>query len=111
MTKDPYSIIKSRYVTEKSVVLENLHNATSNRSLARCENPKYVFIVDKRATKPMIAGAVEQIYAEKKVKVVAVNTILVKPKAKQRRRGRPGQTAGFKKAVVTLEAGDSLDAV
>lgn len=106
--KNPYGIIKSRHVTEKSVVLENLHSATSNKSLARCQNPKYVFIVDTRANKTEIADAIETIYAEKKIKVVSVNTITVKPK-KRRVRGRPGKTATFKKAVVTLEAGDSLD--
>jgi len=109
--KDPYQIIKSRYVTEKSVVLESLHTATSNKSLSRCDTPKYVFLVDPRANKTMIAQAVEEIYSERKVKVLAVNTINVKPKPKRKGRGRPGKTAAFKKAVVTLEAGDSLDAV
>lgn len=111
MKQNPYQIIKSRYVTEKSVVLENLHSATSNRSLARCETPKYVFLVDPRANKEMIAKAVETIYSDRKIKVVSVNTINVKAKPKRRGRGRPGHSAGFKKAVVTLEAGDSLDAV
>ncbi|MBJ7448776.1 MAG: 50S ribosomal protein L23 [Parachlamydiales bacterium] len=107
---DPYRIVKSRYVTEKSIVLENLHTATSNRSLSACKNPKFVFLVDPSANKQQIATAVEMIYAERNVKVVAVNTIFVKAKPKRRGRGRPGARASFKKAIVTLEAGDSLDA-
>jgi large subunit ribosomal protein L23 len=107
-TKNPFSVILSRYATEKSTVLEGLKDSESNKSVKRCELPKYVFIVDKTANKIEIASAVENIYSEQNVKVVAVNTINVKPKAK-RRRGRPGKTKAFKKAVVTLEKGDTID--
>lgn len=106
--KTPYDIVKSRYLTEKSRVLEELKNNRSNASVAKCESPKYVFLVDKRANKQEIADAVEQIYAEKNIKVVSVNTINVKPKAK-RVRGRPGIQSGFKKAVVTLQTGDLIE--
>lgn len=108
--KDPYQIIKHQHVTEKSMVLQELKNAKSNASLARCESPKYVFIVDTKANKHEIAAALEEIYRDKKIKVTAVNTINVKSKAR-RVRGRLGKTAAFKKAVVTLEKGDSLDNV
>jgi len=108
MKKDPYQIVKHQHVTEKAQVLEGLKNATSNQSLARCKSPKYVFIVDPTANKQEIAWAVEEIYRDKKVKVADVNTINVK--AKQRRvRGRLGMTKSFKKAIVTLAIGDSLD--
>lgn len=106
--KNPYSIIKSLHVTEKSTMLQSLHTANSNPSLARCKTPKYVFIVDERANKFEIAQAVEEIYSKLNVKVLSVNTLNVKSKAKNRRRGRPGKTAAFKKAVVTLEEGDTL---
>lgn len=109
--KDPFSIVKERYITEKTTVLESLQTATSNRSLARCENPKYVFVVDLKANKQEIAQAVETIYSAQNVKVVAVNTIHVKAKATNRRRGRPGKTVAFKKAIVTLEPGDSIESV
>lgn len=109
--RNPYEIVKSRYVTEKSTVLEKLHTAESNKSLARCKTPKYVFIVDRGANKREIAEAVEAIYKEQKVKVVKINTINAKRKTKRRGRGRPGETAAFKKAVVTLEPGDSIDNV
>ncbi len=106
--KNPYDIILSRHVTEKARVLEQLQFNASNACVKKCDAPKYVFIVDKRANKQQIAKAVEEIYADKKIKVVAVNTVSVKPKAK-RVRGRAGIKAGFKKAIVTLEAGDSIE--
>ncbi|CDR33055.1 50S ribosomal protein L23 [Criblamydia sequanensis] len=108
--KNPYAIIKHLHVTEKSRVLQELKNASSNPSLKKCESPKYVFVVDKNANKSEIAGAVEAIYKDKNVKVVKVNTIHVKGK-KRRLRGKPGMTASIKKAVVTLDIGDNLDLV
>lgn len=108
--ENPFSVIKSRHITEKAVVLENLKDAQSNASVSRCQNPKYVFLVDPNASKPEIARAVEEIYSDQGVKVVGVNTINVKPKAR-RVRGRPGMRSKFKKAVVTLKAGDQLDNV
>ena len=110
MQKSPYEIIKERYITEKATVLSNLKNATSNKCVARCENPKYVFLVDPRANKKEIAHAVEEIYSEKNVRVVAVNTILVKPKEYNRRgRMNPGRDKLLKKAIVTLSVGSSIE--
>jgi large subunit ribosomal protein L23 len=106
--KNPYDIIKSRRVTEKSRVLENLQHAKSNPSLSRCNSPKIVFNVDSNANKAQIAAAVEEIYADKKVKVVSVNTVNVGSK-KRRVRGFAGETSGFKKAIVTLRPGDAID--
>lgn len=108
--KDPYAIIKHLHITEKSKVLQELKNAISNPSVKRCESPKYVFIVDKAANKQEIKQAVEEIYKEKNIKVMKVNTIQVKSKAR-RVRGREGMTASFKKAVVTLDVGDSIEVV
>lgn len=106
--KTPYDVIKSRHVTEKSRVLEQLQFNSSNPSVRKCDTPKYVFVVDKKANKAEIAHAIEEIYADRKITVVGVNTINVRPK-RRTVRGRTGWTAGFKKAVVTLQAGDSLD--
>lgn len=105
--KSPYNVIKSRYVTEKSRVLEELKDNKSNPCTAACNSPKYVFLVEKTANKKEIAQAIEEIYAEKNVKVKAVNTISIKPK-KKRVRGRIGFKSGFKKAVVTLDKDDEL---
>lgn len=108
--KSPFNVIKKRYVTEKTAVLESLKNASSNKCVARCENPKLTFIVDSNAKKPQIAEAIEEIYVDKNVKVVAVNTINVKPKLKNRRgKMNQGQKGGYKKAVVTLAVGNSID--
>lgn len=107
---DPYNIIKHRHVTEKSMMLQQLQTATSNPSLTACKSPKYVFIVDKNANKHQIAQAINFIYKDNEVEVVSVNTINVKPK-QRRVRGRVGFTNAFKKAVVTLRVGDSLDNV
>ena len=108
--KSPYDIVKRRYLTEKSAVLENLKNATSNKCVARAENPKYVFLVDLKANKKEIKEAVEQIYKEKNIRVQAVNTITAKPKLRNRRgRMQPGTKQGFKKAIVTLSVGHTID--
>src|SRR5262249_40828860 len=101
--KDPYTVIKARYVTEKATVLEQLHAAKSNRSLARNKSPKFVFEVACCANKNDIASAIEEIYREQQVRVIKVNTIHMKGKPKRRGRGRSGKTAAFKKAIVTLE--------
>lgn len=107
---NPYQVIKRRYVTEKSSMLQGLKDAKSNKSVARCENPKYVFLVDPKANKKEIAEALEEIYRDKHIRVVAVNTINVKPKQYNRRgRMRPGRSTLQKKAIVTLEVGNQID--
>jgi len=108
--KNLYQVIKHQHVTEKSMMLQRLKTAESNPSLKACESPKYVFIVERTANKHDIARALEEIYKNEGIKVVAVNTINVKPKAR-RVRGRPGYKNAFKKAIVTLRPGDSLDNV
>lgn len=111
--KNPRQIIKERYVTEKTTTLEGLKNNTSNRCIAKCQKPKYVFVVDRRAGKKEIAKAVEEIYKDLNIKVVSVNTINMKPKSGRMLRTRRGhgRKAGFKKAIVTLDVNDSLDNV
>lgn len=108
--KNPYQIIKSRHITEKSMMLQELHRSESNACSKKCQTPKYVFLVHQSATKTQIAAAVEQIYAEKKVKVVGVNTVNLKPKKKRiRGKFKYGKTASIKKAIVSLEAGDIIE--
>ena len=106
--KSPYAIIKSRRMTEKSRMLENLQHRANNPSLDRCKTPKYVFDVDPSANKQEIAQAIEEIYAEKKIQVLKVNTVTVK--SKQRRvRSHLGETSAGKKAIVTLAPGNTID--
>lgn len=66
---------------------------------------KYVFEVAINANKFQIKEAVESYYG---VEVKEVNTIVVKPREKNfrtKRISRPGRTARYKKAVVTLKSG------
>lgn len=106
--KDPYSIIIKRRLTEKSKLMEELHNKSNNPSIARCKTPKCVFEVALDANKNDIRVAIEEIYKEQNVKVVKVNTVRLKGKLKRRGRGRIGATSKLKKAVVTLEEGNAL---
>lgn len=108
MAKNPYDIILSRHMTEKANVLLTLQSNSSNPCVKKCDKPKYVFIVDKNANKQEIAQAIEDIYAEKKVRVISVNTINMGQK-ERRVRGRKGVKAGFKKAIVTLQPGDVIE--
>ncbi len=69
------------------------------------ETGQYMFVVDRRANKTQVKEAVEVAF---NVKVHAVNTLNVP--AKVRRRGRVlGERSGYKKAIVTLEAGNSIE--
>ena len=69
------------------------------------ETNQIVFRVALDATKPKIAAAVTDLF---KVKVKAVNTVVVKGKRKLAR-GKPYERSDFKKAIVTLEEGQQID--
>jgi len=89
---DIYSVIKKPLVTEKSTI-------------ARDEGNKYIFEVDRRATKIEIRTAVEKIF---KVKVTTVRTMNFT--GKKKRVGRIiGSRSDWKKAVVTLAPGSSIE--
>lgn len=69
------------------------------------ERGTYTFRVHPRATKADIHNAIEEIF---KVKVLKVNTITVK--GKPRRMGyHVGRTPGWKKAMVTLAPGETIE--
>ena len=64
---------------------------------------KYVFKVNKKATKVDIKNAVEKLF---EVKVLSVNTMTVK--GKEKRVGRNvGKTSDWKKAIVTIDTNAS----
>ena len=86
-----YDVIRAPLVTEKSTMVS--------------ENNQVMFKVAMTATKPDIKEAVERLF---NVKVLAVNTLIRKGKNK-RFRGVKGQQSDFKKAVVTLEEGQTID--
>jgi large subunit ribosomal protein L23 len=86
-----YETILAPLITEKATVLS--------------EQNKVVFRVAMESTKEEIASAVEELF---KVKVTKVNTLIQKGKTK-RFRGRPGRRSDIKKAIVTLQEGQSID--
>ncbi|HLI13305.1 MAG TPA: 50S ribosomal protein L23 [Alphaproteobacteria bacterium] len=86
-----YEIVRMPVITEKST--------------RGSEHSQVTFRVPLDATKPEIKAAIEGLF---KVKVKAVNTVHVHGKIK-RWRGRPGKRSDYKKAIVSLAEGQSID--
>ena len=86
-----YEVIRAPLITEK----------TTNGS----EHSQVTFKVAADATKPEIKQAIEGLF---KVKVKAVNTVIVKGKRKASR-GKIYTRSDIKKAIVTLEEGHQID--
>jgi large subunit ribosomal protein L23 len=79
----------------------------SEKTYALMEKHTYVFVVDPRATKIDVRNAVEQTF---NVKVVNVNTLNRKGKSSRNRRTNVvGHRSSFKRAIVTLRQGDSIN--
>ena len=87
----PYDTLKNILRTEKGTAL--------------LAGNKYLFSVASDANKIQIKQAVEDVY---NVKVVKVNTLKMRGKWK-RVRYKAGKTSDWKKAVVTLKAGDKIE--
>ena len=83
--KTPYDVILKPVITEKSMTV--------------AEQGKYTFIVAPEANKDEIKDAAEKLFG---VKVTGVNVANYDGKTK-RLRNKPGKTASFKKAVVTID--------
>jgi len=66
---------------------------------------KYAFCVHPKANKKEIRSAVEKIF---NVHVIRVNT-MTNPGKWRRVRFQPGKTADWKKAIVTLKPGETID--
>lgn len=82
---------------------------TTEKSQALNEKNKFTFEVDRNANKISIAQAIEKMYG---VTVENVNTITQFGKKKSRmtrNKVSSGRTATFKKAIVTLKEGDTID--
>lgn len=86
-----YEVVRRPVITEKATMVTEFNQVT--------------FLVAPDATKPEIKAAVERLF---KVKVTAVNTLRQQGKIK-RFRGRLGQRAETKKAIVTLAEGQTID--
>ena len=77
----------------------------TEKTEANRQNNVYTFKVAKDATKTDIKKAIEEAF---KVSVKSVNTL--NTKSKRRRVGRySGRTKTYKKAIVTLESGSSIE--
>ena len=86
-----YDVIRSPVITEKATLVS--------------EANQVIFNVARTATKPEIKAAVEQLF---QVKVKAVNTLIRKGK-KKAFRGMISKQSDVKKAIVTLEEGQTID--
>jgi large subunit ribosomal protein L23 len=93
--KDIYQVIKNVHLSEKATLLQETNN-------------EIVLVVDRKATKIEIKQAVQQLFGKK---VEGIRTSNVAGKLKRQRRADAGRTANWKKAVVRLKQGESLDLV
>lgn len=93
--KDIYQVIRNIHLSEKATLLQERNN-------------EVVLEVDRRANKLEIKRAVEQFFGKK---VEDVRTINCSGKKKRRRRADAGQTAAWKKAIIRLKEGESLELV
>jgi large subunit ribosomal protein L23 len=85
-------IIKRPLVTEKATKLSS--------------KGQYIFVVQTKASKPEIKKAVKDVY---KVDAVSVNVINRPPKRKRFGGSMKGAQEGYRKAIVTLKAGQKID--
>ena len=86
-----YDIIKKPITTEKSTNLQQFN--------------QYSFVVSKNSNSLQIKNAVQMIF---KVKVSKVNTSILRGKGKSFK-GQYGFRKDVKKAIVTLEEGNTID--
>lgn len=87
-----FDIVKTVRLTEKGTRQGEKYN-------------QYTVVADRRATKPQIRTAVQELF---KVKVLSVNTLNVRGKARRQRTAQAGKAPDWKKAIVTLKEGDKI---
>jgi len=87
-----FDIVKTARLTEKGTRQGEKFN-------------QYTIVADRRANKFQIKKAVEELF---KVKVVRVNTLNVRGKARRLRTAQAGKAPDWKKAIVTLQQGDKI---
>jgi large subunit ribosomal protein L23 len=89
---NPFEVVKTARLTEKGTRQGTKFN-------------QYTIVADRRANKFQIKKAVEELF---KVKVVRVNTLNVRGKARRQRTAQAGKAPDWKKAIVTLKDGDKI---
>ena len=87
-----FDIIKTVRLTEKGTRQSEKYN-------------QYTIVADRLANKTEIRNAVQELF---KVKVVRVNTLNVRGKARRKRTAQAGRASNWKKAIVTLKEGDKI---
>jgi large subunit ribosomal protein L23 len=87
-----FDIIRTARLTEKGTRQGTKYN-------------QYTVVANPRANKPQIKKAVEELF---KVKVIRINTLNVRGKARRQRTAQAGRDENWKKAIVTLKAGDKI---
>jgi large subunit ribosomal protein L23 len=87
-----FEVVKTVRLTEKGTRQGEKYN-------------QYTVVADRRATKPQIRQAVQELF---KVKVTKVNTLNVHGKARRQRTTQAGKAPDWKKAIVTLKEGDKI---
>jgi len=87
-----FTVIRTARLTEKGTRQSTKHN-------------QYTVVADRRANKFQIKKAVEELF---KVKVVSVNTLNVRGKARRKRTRQAGKDEDWKKAIVRLRDGDKI---
>ncbi|MEK7178472.1 MAG: 50S ribosomal protein L23 [Patescibacteria group bacterium] len=106
--KEPIKEEKKAEAPKKRIILESkilISSHTAEKALMDQKLNHYVFKVSPAANKIMIANEVKKNY---NVKVIKVNIVNIPKKA--RRVGRTkGFRAGYKKAIVTLAPGQTIE--
>ena len=93
--KDIYQVIKNVRLSEKATMLQENNNEVTLE-------------VDRKANKLEIKQAVEQLFGKT---VLAVRTANYDGKLRRKRRADAGRTSHWKKAIVRLKEGETLDLV
>ena len=96
---------KRPIITREKMYQTILAPVVTEKATANTERNQITFRVAIDATKPEIKASIETLFG---VKVLGVNTLVVKGKTK-RFRTRPGRRSDWKKAIVRLAEGQSID--
>jgi large subunit ribosomal protein L23 len=83
----------------------------TERTYALYTQGRYTFRVAAGASKTDIKSALEEQYESQGIKVVRINTVSMRGKKRRsfRRLGTVGKTPDWKKAIVTLGAGQKIE--
>jgi large subunit ribosomal protein L23 len=93
--KDIYQVIKNVRLSEKATLLQETNN-------------EITLEVDRKANKFEIKQAVKELLGKTPV---SVRTMNYDGKERRKRRADAGRTSSFKKAIVRLKEGESLDLI